>query len=76
MRLDEFGDALNKNVIPKYCIHVYKIMDQDSAYISLLMGYIFKKFDIKIKTSASCNHQSLLAKHSIKSTILTNYLTH
>ena len=51
-------------------------MDQDSTFMSSLMNYLFKKLDIK-KTVAPYNHQSLQAKHGIKSlsTILTKYLT-
>ena len=37
------------------------------------MSYLFKKLDIKIKTVAPYNHQSLQAKHGIKS--LSNILT-
>ena len=41
----------------------YIIMDQDSAFIStLLMNYLFKKLNIKIKTVAPYNHQSLQAR--------------
>ena len=52
-------------------------MDQDSAFMSSLMNYLFKKFDIKIKTLAPYNHQSLQAEHRIKSLspILTSDLT-
>ena len=52
-------------------------MDQDSAFMSSLMTYLFHKFDIKIKTVASYNHQSLQAEHGIKSLscILTKHLT-
>ena len=52
-------------------------MDQDSAFMSSLMAYIFHKFDIKIKTVAPYSHQSLQAEHGIKSLspILTKYLT-
>ena len=41
------------------------------------MNYLFKKFDVKIKTAAPYNHQSLQAQHSIKSLslILTTHLT-
>ena len=51
-------------------------MDQDSAFMSSLMNYSFKKLDIKMKTVAPYNHQSLQAEHSIKSlsTILTKHL--
>ena len=51
-------------------------MDQDSAFMSSLMNYSFNKLDIKIKTVTSYNHQSLQAKHGIKSlsTILTMHL--
>ena len=52
-------------------------MDQDSAFISSLMNYLFKKLDIKIKTIAPYIHQSLQVEHGIQSlsTILTKYLT-
>ena len=42
-------------------------MDHDSAFMSSLMTYLFHKFDIKIKTVATYNHQSLQAEHGIKS---------
>ena len=52
-------------------------MDQDSAFISSLMNYLFKKLDIEIKMIAPYNHQSLQAEHGIKSlsTILIKHLT-
>ena len=52
-------------------------MDQDSAFMSSLMTYLFHKFDIKIKNVAPYNHQSLQAEHGIKSLfhILTKLLT-
>ena len=58
----------------QYGIPEYVIMDQDSAFMSTLMNYLFKKFNIKIK---AYNHQSLQAEQGIKSlsTILTKYLT-
>ena len=59
---EEIGEALIENVITKYCIPEYIIMDQDSAFMSSLMTYLFDKFDIKIKTVVSYNHQSLQAK--------------
>ena len=76
-RLEEIGEALIKNVIMKYCILEYIIMDQDIAFMSSLMTYIFHKFGIKIKTVAPYNYQSLQAEHRIKSLshILTKHLT-
>ena len=52
-------------------------MDQDSAFMSSLMTYLLNKFGIKIKPVAPYKHQSLQAKHGIKSLshILTKYLT-
>ena len=49
------------------------IMDLDSAFMSLLMNYLFKRLGIKIKTVAPYNHQSFQAEHGIKS--LSNTLT-
>ena len=66
-RSEEIGEALIENVITKYCIPEYVIMDQDSAFMSSLMTYLFHMFDIKIKTVAPYNHQSPQAEHGIKS---------
>ena len=64
-------------MITKYCIPEYIIMEQDSAFMSSLMTYLLNKFNIKIRTVAPYNHQSLQAEHGIKSlsTILTKNLT-
>ena len=74
---EEIGEALIENVITKYCIPEYIIMDQDSAFMSSLMMYLLNKFNIKIRTVAPYNHQSLQAELSIKSlsTILTKHIT-
>ena len=48
-------------------------MDLDSAFMSMLMKYLFKRFGMKIKTIAPYNHQSLQVEHGIKS--LSNILT-
>ena len=76
-RSEEIGEALIENVITKYCIPEYMIMDQDSTFMSLLMTYLFHKFNIKIKTVVPYSHQSLQAEHRIKSLshILTKHLT-
>ena len=63
----EVGDALIQNIITKYCVPEYLIMDQDRAFMSSLMTYLLNKFNIKIKTVAPYNHQSLQAEHGIKS---------
>ena len=70
-------EALIEHVINKYCIPDCIIMDQDSAFMSSIMNYLFNRFNIKIKTVAPYNHQSLQAEHRIKSlpTILTKHLT-
>ena len=51
-------------------------MDQDNTFMSSLMNYLFRKLDIKIKTVAPYNHQSLQPEHGIRtlSTILTKHL--
>ena len=74
---EEIWEALIENVITKYCIPQYIIMDQDSTFMFSLMTYLYQKFDIKIKTVAPYNHQSLQAEHGIKSLscILTKHLT-
>ena len=52
-------------------------MDQDSAFMCSLTTYLLNKFNIKIRTVAPYNHQSLQAEHGIKSlsNILTKHLT-
>ena len=76
-RSEEVGEALIEHVISKFCAPDCIIMDQDSAFISTLMNYLFRKLNIKIKTVAPYNHQSLQAEHSIKSLsrIFTKHLT-
>ena len=51
-RSEQIRDALIENVITKYCIPKYIIMEKNSAVMSSLMNYLFHKFDIKIKTIA------------------------
>ena len=65
-RSEEIGDSLIDNVISKYGIPEYLIMDQDSAFMSTIMNYLFKRLNIKIKTVAPFNHESLQAEHGIK----------
>ena len=74
---EEIGEALIENVITKYCIPKYIIMDQDSTFMSSHIMYLLDKFNIKIGTVAPYNHQFLQAEHGIKSlsTILTKHLT-
>ena len=74
---EEVGEALINCVFSKYCVPDYMIMDLDSAFMSWLMSYLFKRLGIKIKTVAPYNHQLLQAEHCIKSlsNILTKHLT-
>ena len=52
VKSEEIGEALIENVITKYCIPEYIIMDQDSAFMSSLMTHLLNKFNIKFKTVA------------------------
>ena len=76
-KAEEIGDALIEYIITKYCIPDWIIMDQDSVFMSSLMNYLFNKLDMKIKTVAPYNHQSLQAEHENKSLsmILMKHLT-
>ena len=76
-RSEEICDALMDNVISKYGIPEYLIMDQDSSFMSTIMNHLFRRLNIKIKTIAPFNHKSLQVEHGIKSlsTILTKHLT-
>ena len=77
-RSEEVGEALIEHVITKYGTPEYIMTDQDSAFLSSIMNYLFKAFGIKIKTIGPYNHKSLQAEHGIKSlsSILTKQLTH
>ena len=76
-RSEEVGEALIENIITKYRKPEYMIMDQDSAFMSSLMNYLFKALGIKIKTAGHYNHKSLQVEYGIKSlsAILTKHLT-
>ena len=75
-RSETIGNALIENVISKYSLPDYIIMDQDSTFMSSPVNYLYKKLDIKIKMLAPYNHQSLQAECGIKSlsTIMTKHL--
>ena len=53
------------------------MMDQESAFMSSLMSYLYKLLRIKIKMVGLYNYKSLQAEHGIKSlpSILTKHLT-
>ena len=76
-RSEEVGEALIENVITKYYIPEYIIMDQDSVFMASLMTYLFHKFNIKIIMVGPYNHKSLQAEHGVKSLIciVTKHLT-
>ena len=46
---EEVVEVLLENLIAKYCIPDCIITDQDSAFMSSLMNYLFRKFEIKSK---------------------------
>ena len=55
-RSEEVREALIGNVITKYCIPDCIIMDQDSAFMSSIMNYLFTKFNIKQLLLIITNH--------------------
>ena len=66
-RSGEIGDTQKENVITKYCVSDYIIMNQVRTFMPSLINYLFKKLDIKMKTVAPYNHQLLQAESGIKS---------
>ena len=52
---EEIGDTLTENIISKFGTPEYMIMDQDSAFMSMLMNYLFKRLGIKVKTVGPYN---------------------
>ena len=75
-RSEEAGEDLIENIISRFGMPNYMIMDQDSAFMSSLMSYVFKKLGITIKTVGPYNHKSLQAEQGIKSlsSILSKHL--
>ena len=53
---EEIGNALIENVISKYFVPDYIIMDQDIAFMSSVMKYLFQKAQYKNKNSGAYNH--------------------
>ena len=70
---EEVREALIESIITKFGMPDYMIMDQDSAFMSSLMSYLFRTLKITIKTIDPYNHKLLQAEHSIKS--LSNILS-
>ena len=66
-RSEKVGEALIEQIISKLGTPDYMMMDQDSAFLSSLMSYLFKNLGINIKTVGPYNHKSLQAEHGIKS---------
>ena len=60
---EEVGETLIENVIIKFGTPDYMMVDQDSAFMSSLMGNLFKKLGITIKTVGPYNHNH--CKHSM-----------
>ena len=77
-RSEEIGEALIDNVITKYHIPEYIIIDKYGTFMSSHFTYLLNKFNIKIRTVVPYNHQSLQTEHGIKSlsNILTKLLTY
>ena len=76
-RSEEVGEALIENVISKFGTPDYLMMDQDSAFMSFLMSYLFMKLGKNITTVGPYNHKSFQVEHGIKSlsSILSKHLT-
>ena len=66
-RSEEEGEALIENIITKYGIPEYMIMDQHSPFMTSLMDYLFQALGTKIKTVVPYSHKSLQVEHGIKS---------
>ena len=72
-RSEEVGEALIGHIVSKFGMPDYMMMDQDSAFMSSLMNYLFNKLGITVKTVGPYNHKPLQAEHGIKS--LSNILS-
>ena len=56
-RSEEVGEALIENIISKFGMPDYMMMDQDSTFMLSLMSYLFKKLGITVKTVGPYNHK-------------------
>ena len=76
-RSEEVGESLIQNIISKFGTPEDMITDQDSAFMSSLMSYLFKKLGISTKTVGPYNHKPLQTEHGINSllNILSKCLT-
>ena len=76
-RSEEDGETLIESAVSKFGTPDSIMMDQDSAFMSSLINYLFKRLGIKIKTVGPYNHKSLQAEHGIRSlsNILAKHLT-
>ena len=55
-RSEEVQEALTEHIISKFGAPDCIIMDQESAFMSSLMNYLFWKLNIKVMTVALYNH--------------------
>ena len=76
-KAEGIGEALIEHVITKYCIPNCIVMDQDSAFMSSLMNYLFNKIWYKDKNGYSIYLSIFTSQTQNKtlSTILTKDLT-
>ena len=65
-RTEEAGEALIEHVISKFCASDCIIMDQNSAIMSTLMNYLFRKLNIKIMTKL-CMTTNLYRQNTVSS---------
>ena len=61
-RSQEVGEALIENVITKFGTPDYMMMDQDSAFMSSLMSYLFKKVGNHYQDSRSLQPQVITGR--------------
>ena len=66
-RSEEVREVLIESVISKFGTPEYIMMDQDSAFMSFLISYLFKRLGVKVKAVGPYNHKPLQAEHGIKS---------
>jgi hypothetical protein len=63
----EVCEAIINKLFAYFGTPTHIICDQDPAFLSTIMQYMMKQYDIKMFTVGTTNHKSLLAEHGIKS---------
>ena len=64
--LHKVEESLINHLFYKHCPFLYLIFDEDHAFLSSVMQYIYKRLVIKMKTISPDNHGSLNTERHVR----------